>query len=164
SVISRSACTHYARVQLRTIRSRYIGEPHNPALSRPLPRAGKAHAPDVKDTVGVDPDGGTEVDRTAVENPAANEPARRVAVAQAEQIAVHSCDSCFRGRTLLHRRHAFATEDRVVRKDRLQRVETRRLRDGDHVDHDRTMSRELDLSRIDHAGQKRLSSDRHYRE
>jgi hypothetical protein len=46
----------------------------------------------VEAAVGVDADGRAEVDRRAVEHAAANQPAGRVAVPKAEEIAVHAGD------------------------------------------------------------------------
>src|SRR5439155_4978058 len=87
-VLGRRARAPRTRVQRRAIRLRHVVDPEDPTLPRTLPRAGKAHALDMKNAVRVDPDGRTKVDRAAVEDPAANEPARRMAVGPAEEIAV----------------------------------------------------------------------------
>src|SRR5207247_9402526 len=112
-VLRRRARAPSTRVQRRAIGPGHFVDPEDPALSRGVPGAGETHTLDVKKTVGVDPDGRTEVDRTAVEDPAANEPAGWMTVRPAEEVAVHSGDGCFGGHALLHRRDALAAEDRI---------------------------------------------------
>jgi len=105
-----------------------------------------------------------ESDRTAVDDPGAEETSSRVSVGQAEEVVADTRDGRFSGVALLHRSHALATEDRVVGQHRVERVQPGRLRRGDHVDHDGAMSGELDLPRIDHPGYERLATNRRRRE
>jgi hypothetical protein len=80
-------------------------------------------------------------------------------VLEAEEIAVDTCNRRIRRETLLHRRDLLAPENRVVRQNRLQRVQTRWLRRGDDVEHHGTVRRELDLAGVDDTGKQRLSAD-----
>ena len=83
-----------------------------------------------------------------------------MSVGGAEEVAVHTGDGRITRDAALHRRHALAAENRVVRQDRPEREEPRRPRRCDHVQDDGPVRGELDLARVDDAGHECLAADR----
>ena len=152
-----------SRVQGRVVRARGLVDADNAPLAAALPRAVQRDALDMEQSIRVDADRRTLAGRGSVEDPATDQAPRRMPVREAEQIAVHTGDRRVGGDALLHRGDALAPEHGVVRQDRLERVQTRRPRSGDHVQHHWTVCRELDLPRIEDARHQRLSADRRRR-
>ena len=160
AVLGRRARAPCARVQRGAVRTRRLVDPEDASLPGTLPRPGQAHAVDVQVAAGVDPDGRSLIGRCAVEDAGANEPAGRMAVRQVEEVAVDCGDGRLARDTLLHRGHALAPQDRVVREHGPDRVQTARLRGGDDVDDHGAVRGEFHLLRVDDARQECLAADR----
>jgi hypothetical protein len=87
-----------------------------------------------------------------VEHAVAQKHPARMPVPEVEEVAVDARRRRRRGDAALDVAHAFASEDRLVREQRRERVETARLRRIDDVHDDGTVRRELDVAHVRDAG------------
>ena len=104
----------------------------------PVPPSVPRDAIDVKIATRVDADRGASEGRLMLDDAAAHQEAARPAAGPAEEIAVDADRRHLRRGVALHRRDGFPSDDRPVRQQRRQAVQTTRLRSRDHVDGDRS--------------------------
>ena len=114
-------------VQLRDRLPRRIG---------PVPASVPGDAIDVKVAARVDADRCASEGRLMLHDAAAHQEAARPAAAPAEEIAVDADRRQLCRRVAFHRRDGLPSDDRPVRQQRRQAVQTARLRSGDHVERD----------------------------
>ena len=138
---------------------RLIHVRERPALTEAAPGAEELDPPDVDAPLRREPDARAVTQRRAVDDAVSHQHAARPAGVRRVEVAVDA-DHRARGREPpLHRGDLLDPEDRLVRKHRAERVETRRPRADNDVHRDRTVRRELNRLLIGDAGhQRRLLS------
>ena len=136
------------RVERDAARRRLLVQDEGSTLAGALPRPGEADAVDAERPVGRDAGARAVGVRGRREHAVHHQHPARVAHVPVEEVTVDPGDGRARRDAPLHLRDLLAPDDRVVREDRLERVEADGARRAQDVHDDRSVRREVDVALV----------------